>query len=135
MSGDADSEVYDDSQVLVWSTLDEEGLKRTAGVWGDYFSKLQLASSTKLRYLPSLAYTLAKRRTQFSCRAFTVVRPSDDYTEIVGKLSTYARPSPSPKLDFVYTGVSTIHQNWIFISYYLDSKEVSCMLCTLIKIT
>lgn len=63
------------ARLLVWSASDEDGLRRLATAYNEYFGDVSRIgpSSRDPNLLGDLAYTLASRRTTFPWRAFTIV--------------------------------------------------------------
>ncbi|KAF1981618.1 hypothetical protein K402DRAFT_425261 [Aulographum hederae CBS 113979] len=93
------------SKVFVLSAYDEGGIKRTAESYKEYLSELPLADEDK--YLDDLAWTLAKKRTLFSWKAFCVASSKED---LVAKLpeatrtAAHSRKRDVPILGYVFTG-------------------------------
>ncbi|KAI9148331.1 Highly reducing polyketide synthase azaB [Paramyrothecium foliicola] len=108
-NGTEASEVLDfdfesQSQLLVWSTADEAGIKRMVNVWKSYLSNLPISAYQKSQFIKDMAHTLATRRTHFPHRAFAVVGLPEELSGLGHQISPALRGSASPKLGYIFTG-------------------------------
>ncbi|KAI0100021.1 putative polyketide synthase [Nemania sp. FL0031] len=92
-------------RLLVWSTVDEEGIARTRDAWRDH---LELASpaahwSKGRDHLGDVAYTLA-RRSHFPWRAMAVATSIESLADVADIMSRPTRAAASPQLGLVFTG-------------------------------
>lgn len=95
-----------DSTLLVWSSGDEDGINRTRESWETYFSSLIIPDSEKNTYTQNLAHTLALRRSHLKWRSFAVIQPSKSLRCLASEFSPAIKSSPSPRVAFIFTGVS-----------------------------
>lgn len=98
-------------KLLIWSSADEDGLKRMASAYGAHMSKLApgLDAEVASWYLVSLAHTLAARRTGFQWKACFVARSFKEVTEKALRLSKAHRSINQPGLGYVFTGQGAQH--------------------------
>lgn len=93
-------------QLLVWSTADEEGIKRLVDCWKPFLSdKREFSRSQRRQYLLDLAYTLSQRRSHLQWRSYAIA----DTLEDLGSLSDHFAPAinstDNPHIAFLFTGV------------------------------
>lgn len=95
-----------ETKLLVWSAADEGGLARLAKAYRAHFQQLLLSVSfdEASKYLESLAYTLAARRSALSWRAYTTARSITELQDLPTKISKPVRSRAQPKLGYIFTG-------------------------------
>ena len=104
-SNDLGSQAPSIGRVFVFSSFDEDGIKRIIQAYTEHFSSTP--KSDESRYLNDLAYTLAEKRTMFSWKGFAV---ASSLTELARRLPDSVKTSQhtpkgnSFKLGFVFTG-------------------------------
>ncbi|KXG50576.1 Acyl transferase/acyl hydrolase/lysophospholipase [Penicillium griseofulvum] len=91
---------------FVWSSSDEEGLKR---IFNQFHSWLRGRSGlvNEDQLLTNLACTLTEKRTQFSWRSFTTAASFAELQEQLAegpKFTRHVRPGKIPMLVFIFTG-------------------------------
>ncbi|KAI0543496.1 putative polyketide synthase [Xylaria curta] len=93
-------------RLLVWSTVDEEGIARTRDAWSDYTELVNPAAhwSKGRDHLGDVAYTLAARRSHFPWRAMAVATSTESLTDVANIMSRPIRARASPQLGLVFTG-------------------------------
>jgi acyl transferase domain-containing protein len=106
----ADQEVRE-MKLLVWSAADEGGLARLAKAYRAHFQQLlsSLRSDEANKYLESLAYTLAARRSALSWRAYATARSITELQDLPTKISKPVRSRAQPKLGYIFTGQGAQH--------------------------
>ncbi|KAJ5184528.1 Acyl transferase/acyl hydrolase/lysophospholipase [Penicillium cf. griseofulvum] len=91
---------------FVWSSCDEEGLKRTFNQFHFWLrGRSGLVNEDQL--LTNLAYTLTEKRTQFSWRSFFNAASLAELLEGLAegpKFTRHVRPGKIPMLGFIFTG-------------------------------
>jgi acyl transferase domain-containing protein len=99
-------------RLLVWSTVDEEGIARTRDAWRNYTEHISQAAqwSKGHDHLGDVAYTLAARRSHFPWRTMAVVKSIETFADVANIMSRPTRAAASPQLGLVFTGVS--HPEW-----------------------
>lgn len=104
-SNDLGSQAASIGRVFVFSSFDEDGIKRIVQAYTEHFSSNP--KSDESRYLNDLAYTLAEKRTMFSWKGFAV---ASSLTELARRLPDSVKTSQHTpkgntfKLGFVFTG-------------------------------
>ncbi|KAL9636598.1 MAG: hypothetical protein Q9204_002194, partial [Flavoplaca sp. TL-2023a] len=98
-------------KLLIWSSADEDGLKRMASAYGAHVSKLapSLEAEVASWYLVSLSHTLAARRTGFQWKACFVAHSLQEVTEQALRLSKAHKSINQPGLGYVFTGQGAQH--------------------------
>lgn len=91
-------------KLLVWSARDENGLRRLAADYQDYFGSLEIRPSQASQFLDDLAYTLTSRRTSFTWKTFLIAGLVSDLTRMEDCLSIPQKVTSEPSLGFVFTG-------------------------------
>ncbi|XPS69087.1 hypothetical protein M3J09_001367 [Ascochyta lentis] len=94
------------SRVLVWSTFDESGIARLIDTWKVYLDSLHLAPHRQDHFVRDLAYTLIAKRSRFPWRTFAVTTDVESLTSVGGQMTAATKARVSPKLAFIFTGVS-----------------------------
>ncbi|KAF2868562.1 polyketide synthase PksD [Massariosphaeria phaeospora] len=97
-----------ENQLLVYSARDETTLKRILQQYGRYYNDSIKQSPKRLQ---DLAYTLAKRRSRMTLRAFTVGNASLSSEDIGLLNSDCVRSSLETHLCFVFTGQGAQYAN------------------------
>lgn len=105
-------------KMIVWTAADENAVKRTVGVYQNYYQDRVSGNPEKL---DRLAQTLASRRSQMLWRTFALVA---DGLEIQGdKTLSPAKPirsSTEAGLAFVFTGQGAQYAGMIFLNNTMD---------------
>lgn len=100
-------------RMIVWTAADENAVKRTVGVYQDYYQQRVSGNPEKLG---RLAHTLASRRSQMLWRTFAIVA---DGSELQGdKTLSPAKPvrsSAEAGLAFVFTGQGAQYAGMILL--------------------
>lgn len=98
-------------KLLVWTSLDEAGLKRTGSSYSTYIAEKEtekLDEKEELKLLSDLAYTLAFRRSRFPWKSFAISRRLEDAAEMLqsSKVAPVrsAEAQEIPRICFVFTG-------------------------------
>jgi hypothetical protein len=91
-------------RMFLWSSSDENGLKRFASTYKGYLHSLEQPEDEGA-FLDDLAYTLAFKRSSFPWKASITAR---SISELLGRLENGlrnpVRSAAAPKLGFVFTG-------------------------------
>ncbi|PYH88109.1 hypothetical protein BO71DRAFT_489013 [Aspergillus ellipticus CBS 707.79] len=101
-TGDAENALS--SQLLVWSTDDEAGIKRMTDAYTQFFQARSLSAPEEGAFLPRLANTLAFKRSQLQWRAFSVAKSMGDMGNLESITSSPFRVQKNPGLGFIFTG-------------------------------
>lgn len=88
--------------LLVWSTADEEGMKRLSSLYEKYFRDDSHWSENA--NLKSLAYTLVAKRTALTWKSFLVAPDIARLRAVNSNLSEAVRSSDKRGIVFVFTG-------------------------------
>ncbi|KAI1378022.1 hypothetical protein F4677DRAFT_458752 [Hypoxylon crocopeplum] len=94
-------------RLFVWSTDDENGIKRIKDAWKPHLSSLNLSKKSTReadQYLAKLAYTLSSRRSHLNWRAFSIAADIGSMANLTDRMSGPTRASLEPKLTYVFTG-------------------------------
>ncbi|KAL4811864.1 hypothetical protein BDW67DRAFT_189235 [Aspergillus spinulosporus] len=107
-SAASDSGEGQPSKLLLFSTYDGAGIKRTEALWNSHLADI-LADSKRVEetiVMSDLAYTLSDRRTTFDFRSFAVASSVQDLKAKLEKdgLPRLNRVSRRPNPVFVFTG-------------------------------
>lgn len=103
VNGQSDTSVI--PKIFVLSSFDENGVKRTADIYGNYLSSLSVDDEAS--YLDDMAYTLAVKRTVFSWKAFAIASSQQELAERLPKsvsTLTHSRKNAQAKAGFIFTG-------------------------------
>ncbi|KAK6598095.1 polyketide synthase [Botrytis cinerea] len=94
-----------DPQLLVFSAVDKDGIRRVAEAYRSYFAGHALKTQrSQLSFLRDLAYTLSVRRTAFVWRSFIVTDTLTDLLDLPTKISLPIRAASSSGVAFIFTG-------------------------------
>ncbi|KAM3158720.1 hypothetical protein ABEW05_000751 [Botrytis cinerea] len=94
-----------DPQLLVFSAVDKDGIRRVAEAYRSYFAGHALKTQrSQLSFLRDLAYTLSLRRTAFVWRSFIVTDTLTDLLDLPTKISLPIRAASSLGVAFIFTG-------------------------------
>jgi len=96
--------VHSRPRMFLWSSSDENGLKRFASTYKDYLHSLEQPEDESA-FLDDLAYTLAFKRSSFPWKAsITAGSISELLERLDNGLRNPVRSAAAPKLGFVFTG-------------------------------
>lgn len=94
-----------DPQLLVFSAVDKDGIRRVAEAYRSYFAGHALKTQrSQLYFLRDLAYTLSLRRSAFLWRSFIVTDTLTDLLDLPTKISSPIRAASSLGVAFIFTG-------------------------------
>ena len=100
-NGDTSSAV---PRLLVWSAPDRNGLERLVALHQTHLRSVY-PNGGNHEYIQNLAYTLSKRRSCFTWRAFQVLRSLSEVDGGSPKIpSAQSIADRSPRLAFIFTG-------------------------------
>ena len=95
-------------RLFVFSSFDEEGVKRNAAAYGTYLKTTQRPKDvTEMQFLNDLAYTLSDRRSVFPWRSYTLASSVPALVESLsreGGIPKAVRVRTPPKIGFIFTG-------------------------------
>lgn len=94
------------SRLFVWSTSDENGIRRLFDTFREFLSSPDI-SKVEDTYLDDLAYTLAKKRTLFPYRSYVQAATLSELANGLGDGAGALKPlrtKASTNLGFVFTG-------------------------------
>ncbi|RHZ54154.1 type I polyketide synthase [Aspergillus thermomutatus] len=92
-------------QLLVWSTADEEGIKRLVESWKPFLSdKRELSTSQRRQYLLDLAYTLSQRRSHLQWRSYAIADALGDLGSLPDYFVPAIKSTDNPHIAFLFTG-------------------------------
>jgi len=98
--------VEENCQLLVWSTADEEGLKRLVESWKPFLSdKREFSRSQRRQYLLDLAYTLSQRRSHLQWRSYAIADALGDLGSLADHFAPAIKSTDDPHMAFLFTGV------------------------------
>lgn len=95
--------------LFVWSTHDEDGLRRIAKAYSEYLAT-KASRGEEAEFLCRLAHTLASRRTRLPWRSFAIAASRSELLARLGDGKSAPSPpvraasSPSLRVGFVFTG-------------------------------
>jgi hypothetical protein len=93
-------------QLLVWSTADEDGIKRLVGSWKPCLSeKREFSRSQRHQYLLDLAYTLDQRRSHLQWRSYAIGDALGDLGSLSDNFAPAIKSTDDPHIAFLFTGV------------------------------
>lgn len=102
--GDWRSTNHPGQGILVWSSVDEDGLNRMQSELSAFFSSQSSEHMTE-EDMRDIAYTLCSKRTEFSWRRFVVFSSLSDLQEkIVSSALAKAKSTQGRHAAFVFTG-------------------------------
>ncbi|KAI9744654.1 MAG: hypothetical protein M1818_002183 [Claussenomyces sp. TS43310] len=91
--------------IFVWSSFDEQGVKRIAKSYADFLRSRKLpAGKAEDTYLRDLTYTLLNKRTLFPWKSFAIANSMTNLIENLDKVSKPVRVLTVPNVAFVFTG-------------------------------
>ncbi|KAF7159056.1 hypothetical protein CNMCM5623_004289 [Aspergillus felis] len=92
-------------QILVWSTADEDGIKRLVESWKPFLSdKREFSRSQRRQYLLDLAYTLSHRRSQLQWRSYAIGDALGDLESLPDHFAPAIKSTDDPHIAFLFTG-------------------------------
>ncbi|GIC84422.1 type I polyketide synthase [Aspergillus udagawae] len=92
-------------QILVWSTADEDGIKRLVESWKPFLSdKCEFSRSQRRQYLLDLAYTLSQRRSQLQWRSYAIGDALGDLGSLPDHFAPAIKSTDDPHIAFLFTG-------------------------------
>jgi len=94
-------------KLLIWSSADQEGIKRLLQTYTSYFtSSLPTDSNSKYAetYLSRLAYTLEHHRSSLLWKSHTIVKSLTDLLELEKLTAPPVKHLSDPSVAFVFTG-------------------------------
>ncbi|GCB20597.1 lovastatin diketide synthase LovF [Aspergillus awamori] len=111
MSQDTHGHVQPFPKLIVWSAHEQGGLKRISESWKQFLGGKSgmLTQVERSKILSDLAYTAAKRRTQFPWRSFTVCSDPGEIASGEVDIAPAVRSSQRPRLALVFTGQGAQH--------------------------
>lgn len=96
----------ENDQLLVWSTADEDGIKRLVGFWKPFLSdKREFSRSQRHQYLLDLAYTLDQRRSHLHWRSYAIGDVWGDLGSLCDDFAPPIKSTDDPHIAFLFTGV------------------------------
>jgi acyl transferase domain-containing protein len=105
-NGHFDAESAPHPKVFVFSSQDEDGIKRTGLEFSAYLHETKRIHSDG-KYLGNLAYTLSNKRTQFAWKSYAVASSTKELAnelQTLSQRSKHIRKSNTINLGFVFTG-------------------------------
>ncbi|KAF7128246.1 hypothetical protein CNMCM5793_002788 [Aspergillus hiratsukae] len=97
--------VEENCQLLVWSTADEEGIKRLVESWKPFLSdKREFSRSLRRQYLLDLAYTLSQRRSHLQWRSYAIADTLDDLGTLSDHFAPAVKSTDDPHIAFLFSG-------------------------------
>jgi hypothetical protein len=123
-SGDCQTIPEGEPELLVWSSADDGGIKRTQDSWAAYLSEIKVPDSKRNEFLHNLAHTLAARRSHLTWRTFAVADHTEGLHNLTNTFQPAIRSKISPKLAYIFTGVRSFNARWL-ISLIPCSKELN----------
>lgn len=90
-------------KLLIWSTADQDGIKRLVQIYSEYFSE-NVPNDHEESYLERLAYTLEHHRSSLLWKSYTVVHKLTDLFNLEKLTSPAAKQISNPSIAFVFTG-------------------------------
>ncbi|KAF4179877.1 hypothetical protein CNMCM7927_001594 [Aspergillus lentulus] len=95
----------ENDQLLVWSTADEDGIKRLVGFWKPFLSdKREFSRSQRHQYLLDLAYTLDQRRSHLHWRSYAIGDVWGDLGSLCDDFAPPIKSTDDPHIAFLFTG-------------------------------
>ena len=91
-------------KLFVFSAKDEDGLKRLAAQYTQFFRGISTQGFSFDSYLESLAYTLNSRRSLLPWRSFFLAESMDSLHQLDLNLSPAQKFVSKPTMGFIFTG-------------------------------
>lgn len=94
-----------ESQLLLFSAAEQNGLERVAKSYREYLGDLNSSNGHAFEFIANLAFTLSAKRTQFPWKFYTVVSSAEELGRVLNnKIQSPVQFIRDPALCFVFNG-------------------------------